>query len=123
VLLALALSGCALASGRPKTVQVTRQDQGRTVNAVRGGTLVVILEGNPTTGYVWSLESGDDAVLPLQGDYAFTPDSTLAGAGGKLTFTFVASSPGQATLVFAYRRPWEPRDPKAETFTVTVNVK
>lgn len=107
-----------------KSVTVTKADNGQTIEVAKGGTLVVVLEGNPgSTGYVWGLESGNDAVLKPQGDYGFTGTSNVPGAGGKFEFKFTAASTGSVTLQFANRRPWEPSDSKAETFSVTVNVK
>ena len=108
-----------------KPVNVTKADNGKTINAARGDTVVVLLEGNPgSTGYVWGLETGNDAVLKPQGDYKFTPSSSgMIGASGKFEFKFTAASAGTATLKFANKRPWELNDPKAETFSVTVTVK
>ncbi|MCI0475720.1 MAG: DUF333 domain-containing protein, partial [Anaerolineales bacterium] len=108
-----------------KPVSVTKAENGKTVEVAKGGTLVVTLEGNPgSTGYSWGLESGNDAVLKPQGDYKFTAStSNLIGAPGKFEFKFTAASAGTATLKFANKRPWELNDPKAETFSVTVNVK
>jgi predicted secreted protein len=108
-----------------KPVNVTKAENGKTVQVAKGGTLVVTLEGNPgSTGYSWGLESGNDAVLKPQGDYKFTASqSNLIGAPGKFEFKFTAASAGTATLKFANKRPWELNDPKAETFSVTVDVK
>ncbi len=108
-----------------KATAVTKADNGKTIQVAVGGTLVVTLEGNPgSTGYLWGLEAGNDAVLKPQGDYKFTAStSNLIGAGGKFEFKFTAASAGAATLKFANKRPWELNDPKAETFSVTVNVK
>jgi len=104
---------------------VTKADNGKTVQVEKGGTLIVTLEGNPgSTGYSWGLESGNDAVLRPQGNFTFTaPASNLIGAPGKFEFKFTAASAGTATLKFANKRPWELNDPKAETFSVIVNVK
>jgi len=108
-----------------KPVAVTKADNGKTVQVEKGGTLIVTLEGNPgSTGYSWGLESGNDAVLKPQGNFTFTaPASNLIGAPGKFEFKFTAASAGTATLKFANKRPWELNDPKAETFSVIVNVK
>lgn len=108
-----------------KPVAVTKADNGKTIQAALGSTVVVTLEGNPgSTGYLWGLESGNDAVLKPQGDFTFTAStSNLIGAPGKFEFKFTAASAGSATLKFANKRPWELNDPKAETFSVTVNVK
>ena len=106
------------------TLQVAAKDNGKTLEIAKGGTVVVTLEGNPgSTGYLWGLEAGNDAVLKPAGDYKFTSTSNMPGAGGKFEFRFTAAGAGTATLKFANKRPWELNDPKAETFSVTVNVK
>lgn len=107
-----------------KPVTVTQADNGKTVEVAKGGTLIVILEGNPgSTGYAWGLEAGNEAILKSQGDPRFTTTSNLPGAPGTFEFKFTAVSVGTATLKFVNKRPWEPNDPNVQTFSVTVNVK
>jgi predicted secreted protein len=119
----VALSACG-GQAAPNQLQLTKQDNGKTVDLAKGGTLKVTLEGNPTTGYLWGLLSGNDAVLKPQGDYTFKTDNpNLVGAGGKFTFEFQAVGTGTAQLQFSNARPWETGVPPVETFTVTVNVK
>jgi putative hemolysin/predicted secreted protein len=107
-----------------KPIIVTKAENGKTIEIAKGSTLVVTLQGNPgSTGYLWGLEAGNDTVLKPQGDYKFTSTSNMPGASGTFEFRFTAASAGSATLKFANKRPWELNDPKAETFSVTVNVK
>jgi inhibitor of cysteine peptidase len=120
-LLLASLSACARAA--PHRVQVTEQDNGKTVTIARGGSLEITLGGNPTTGYLWVLEEGDDSILKSQGDYIFKSDSTLVGSGGKFTYAFKAAEHGQATLTLVYRRPWEQRAPSDKSFSITVSVE
>ena len=106
------------------TLQVAAKDNGKSFDLVKGGTVVVTLEGNPgSTGYLWGLESANDAVLKPAGDYKFTSTSNMPGAGGKFEFKFTAASAGTATLKFANKQPWNLNDPQAQTFSVTINVK
>jgi len=123
LLVLLALSACGGTSA-PNQVQVTDQDAGKSFDLAKGGTLEVVLTGNPTTGYVWGLKSGNEAALKPATDYTFKPDNTnLVGSGGKFTFKFQAAGAGTAKLVFVNARPWEANDQTAQTFEVTVNVK
>ena len=108
---------------KSSSMQLSKADNGKIVQVAQGGTVEVMLEGNPgSTGYLWALESGNDAVLKPQGEYQFTSTSNLPGAGGKFSFKFTAASAGSATLKFANKQPWNLNDPKAETFAVTVQV-
>ena len=89
------------------------------------------LQGNPTTGYMWTLTNVDainsSAVTPVEknGEFGtFKPDlhqKGMVGVGGIFEFTFKA---GDATnelipIEFAYKRAWEQENGK----TVTVKVQ
>lgn len=105
-------------------LQLTKPDNGKSFELVKGGTLEVVLEGNPgSTGYSWVLESGNAAVLKQQGEASFQAGTNMLGAPGKFTFKFDAVGAGTAQLKFANKRTWEPNDPNAEKFSVTVSVK
>ncbi len=112
-----------------KPVSLTKADNGKTIQAALGGIVEVVLEGAPgSTGYAWSLASGNDKVLKPQFDPAkpldqYQPGAAMPGAPGKFVYKFLAVSAGSATLKFVNKQAWVQDDPKAETFTVTVNVK
>lgn len=120
VVLALAATGCN--QSPPATVTLGAKDDGRTITLKSGGTLIIELEGNPTTGFSWEVQAVDDAVLAPQGDPQYTASETgLVGSGGVFTFTFKAASKGETTLQLVYHRSWEKVAP-ADTFDVTVVV-
>jgi inhibitor of cysteine peptidase len=101
-----------------------KADNGKRYEFYKGSTIRISLEGNPTTGYLWGLlpETVNDLVLKPSADYSFSPDSpALTGSGGTFVFDFMAANPGEAKLVFGYRRSWE-SDPPAETWSITVKV-
>ncbi len=105
-------------------LQLTKQDNAKSFDLGKGGALEIVLEGSPgSTGYSWVLESGNAAVLKPLGDASFQSGASMPGAPGKFTFKFEAVGAGAAQLKFANKRPWEPNDPNAEKFSVTVNVK
>ncbi|MBN1630348.1 MAG: protease inhibitor I42 family protein [Thermoleophilia bacterium] len=105
------------------TLTLDEEDNGTTVAVKPGDTIDVILEGNPTTGYGWSVDLSDEdaAILEQVGEPSYVPDSGLIGAGGTYTFTFRALAAGDATLALHYSRVWE-SVPPLETFSVTVAV-
>jgi inhibitor of cysteine peptidase len=118
--LALTATGCSPTP--PATVTLGAQDDGRTITLKSGDTLIIELEGNPTTGFSWEVEAVDDAILALQGDAQYTASETgLVGSGGVFTFTFRAASKGQTPLQLVYHRSWENVAPE-DTFEVTVVV-
>ena len=95
----------------------TLQPEGVTANpgggayVVRSGApLVIGLDGDLTTGYVWELQRSSGAPLLLAGGSDFTPaplPDGMLGVADTTTFRFRALEPGVATLEFAYRRPLE----------------
>ena len=99
------------------------QDNGTTVALKPGDTVAIVLEGNPTTGYGWTVDLSDEdaAILEQVGEPSYVPDSGLIGAGGTYTFTFRALAAGDATLALHYSRAWE-SVPPLKTFSVTVAV-
>lgn len=117
----LIAAGCTSNGKETKTIGAS--DAGKTIGLTVGDTLEVTLEGNPTTGYSWEAASFDTAVLKQVGEPAFTPVSTLVGAGGQVTLRFEAVDSGQTTLQIIYHRPWETGVAPAQTFQVTVQVE
>lgn len=95
-------------------------DDGAVVEAVVGEQIVLELEGNATTGWVWEVTSADAAVLIQAGvpDYAVSSDAD--GAGGTYTFRFDVVGPGQTELVLQYFPSWEEPSPASGRFIVTV---
>ena len=107
-----------------QTVTVTDQDNGKDIDLTSGGTLVVKLNSNPSTGYSWAVV-GDPAPLKLQKTFFHknTASAKVVGAPGVQVFRFTANSAGMATLNLNYRRSWEYTVPPAKTFGVRVNVR
>ena len=118
-LLLTALSACSPA----KEVKLDAGDDGSQVELDAGQTLVVNLEGNPTTGYTWEAAELDEQVLRQVGETEFKPESDAIGAGGVQTLSFETANSGQTTLNLVYHRPWEADVEPAETFSVQVVVR
>ena len=105
-------------------LNLTEADEGGAFELQRiSDQLVVVLEGNPTTGYMWEVEGVDESILQQIDDADFLPDSDALGAGGKLVLHFRAMSMGQTTLRLVYHRPWEEDVEPLKTFTVNVAVR
>jgi inhibitor of cysteine peptidase len=75
-----------------------------------GAATVVQFPENPSTGYSWRIDedasAGLDHVEIVDGGH--TRGASMPGAPGTHRWTIRAVSPGQATVVFDYQRPWEP---------------
>jgi len=116
ILSALIFTGC----GPAKEVKLDANDNGRQIDLQKGQTLVITLESNPTTGFMWEVVELDESILRQMGEAEFQPESEALGAGGTETFRFQAMSPGQAALKLVYHRPWEEDVDPLETFSPQV---
>jgi inhibitor of cysteine peptidase len=103
-------------------LDLTERDNGRSVSAAVGETISLTLAGNPTTGYTWELADIDRAVLAPDPAPSFAADSSLTGAGGKVTFRFIARKAGSSAVNLSYRRPWETGVPPLRSVALTVAV-
>lgn len=105
-------------------VNLTKADDGGTAELPGiGGQLVVVLEGNPSTGFNWLVEVVDESILRRVGDPDFLADDPrLVGSGGKVALRFEGVGAGQTALRLVYRRPWENDVAPLEIFEVTVTV-
>lgn len=117
------LSACAAkSSSGASTTKLTEADAGRSIELRVGDKLEVTLPGNPTTGFQWEVEAGDEAILRQIGEPEFEPSSSAVGSAGKVTLRFEAVGAGQMGLKLIYHRTFEQTTPPAQTFEVTVVV-
>jgi len=118
----LCLVACA---SLPKEVSVDESYSGKEVALAVGGSLIVTLDSNATTGFEWELtEISDEAVLGLESSEFQPPEDTgVVGAPGKEIWTFNALKKGESCISMEYSQPWEGGTKAAETFDLTVVVK
>lgn len=91
---------------------LTEDDHGAHATLRFGDRLLVVLGGNPTTGYKWSNTLlYEYAPLREIGEVEFRPDSDLVGSGGLFLFRYEAVGVGPQAFRFAYQRPWESVEP------------
>ena len=114
------LSACAGPGGASVTLRET--DVGRTIDLKRGDKLIVELEGNPTTGFSWTMADLESDVLKAEGEPEFSADPGMVGGSGTFTFTFAAARSGTMLLKLLYHQAWDKETPPAKTFDVTVTV-
>src|SRR5258708_27399898 len=80
-------------------VIATEVSNGKTIAVAKGDSLVISLESNPSTGYVWQVGKNDNAILKLAGQPAFHPSTDrMLGASGRQLFKFEATSAGSDAL-------------------------
>ena len=109
-----------------KQIEVTSSDNGKNLKVKVGEQIVVVLEGNPSTGYIWEAKDLDASMIQQVGETEFKSSNSnpgFAGAGGTLTLKFRALKVGTTSLTLVYHRPWETDVKPISSFVITINVK
>jgi predicted secreted protein len=101
---------------------LTNPDAGRTVVVDSGDKIVVRLEENRTTAYLWQVEQLDPGVLELVSDEYQTAAGSGIGGGGERKLVFRAINSGTSPLRLKSVRQWEPDNPSS-SFSVTIEVR
>ncbi len=109
-----------------KPLGLTRFDDESTLSVVEGRPIVVILPGNPSTGYRWQLADTSGNALRPAGEGLYYPrphPPGWVGGGGTFAFLFEAVRPGTTTVRLHYmRRSARDKQPH-RTFEFTAEVR
>jgi inhibitor of cysteine peptidase len=100
---------------------LTKADAGRIVPVNSGDTIVLRLEENPTTGYLWKVEQLDSRVLELM-SAEYQAAGGGIGGGGTRKMIFRAKEAGASQLLLKCVRQWEPDNPLG-VFSIMVEVR
>lgn len=85
-------------------------------------SVMIVLEENGSTGYLWNVSVSDENVVKLTDEETYnTAPEGLVGAPVTKVFTFDAVAAGEATLELAYARNWEDGAIRTLKFDVTVD--
>lgn len=102
-------------------IRLTREDNGKTIEAPLDATLLLSLPENPATGYTWAVDMQDrDAMQMLESTYQPGGDLT-PGRGGQRVFRFGILQAGTVQLRLKHWRAWEGDKSIVERFEVTVH--
>jgi|GEM_PF-7012893 len=91
-------------------------DNHRSLNFEKGDTIVIRLPANASTGYSWTVQHTDAAILLPIGKPAYVGSGNKPGAGGTTTFKFKTVGNGKVLLTLVYKRPFGPKEPAAQTW-------
>jgi inhibitor of cysteine peptidase len=114
---------CSACNSPLQEMALSSRDNGRQIQIGQGQTLAISLPGNPSTGYLWQVDTVDDQVLAQTKAMTFTPASEEVGASGLQTFHFQAIRSGEILLRLVYRRPWEKKAEPLKAFSIQVSVR
>jgi inhibitor of cysteine peptidase len=102
---------------------LTQADNGKSVTIGPGETVRISLDENPSTGFRWALEQGNDEILELLTSDYIQGSGPGVGGGGKRVWKFTAKKSGDARLVMKRWRTWEGDKSTVERLEVTIHVK
>jgi len=109
-----------------KEIQLTSDDNGKTVKVAADGMVLLALDSNATTGFSWTgAEKVDRNILKLEKeDYLENAHPAgMVGVGGKTVIVYRALKPGKAKIDLVYMQPWEPDSKFNTNYSVTVEVE
>eukprot|EP00455_Lapot_gusevi_P009133 TRINITY_DN14077_c0_g1_i1.p1 TRINITY_DN14077_c0_g1~~TRINITY_DN14077_c0_g1_i1.p1 ORF type:complete len:129 (-),score=31.05 TRINITY_DN14077_c0_g1_i1:125-511(-) len=92
----------------------------QTLNIDPADTILVTLEGTPSTGYSWSVNATSSAIAKnvLHMDGSSVTD--VPPNNFSFNFTTISKDAGTYDVEFDYRKPWERGQPPAQIATLSV---
>lgn len=102
-------------------MKLTEKDSGRTVELRTGDELEITVPGNPTTGYVWEVNSLDPTLLKQDNSLFLHADKSI-GSGGLEVIKLHAIGEGRGELKLIYHRPFEKNKLPIKTFEVSFKI-
>jgi inhibitor of cysteine peptidase len=100
----------------------TQADDGKTTALARGTHFLVVLPENGSTGYRWSVDHVDTAIVAERGSQFSAGRSIAPGATGERQFAFEAKQVGATELILGLRQPWDPDGVPDQRFSLSVRV-
>jgi predicted secreted protein len=101
-------------------IRVTEENNGGLAELGEDQVLVISLESNPSTGYLWEVAEISKNALHQVGTTEFEQTSPLLGAPGKQILRFRPVGAGRSNLKLVYHRPWEKGVDPAREFSIQV---
>ena len=102
-------------------IVIRQADAGQYFTARTGDMIEVILEENPSTGYLWKVTEIDRNILDSLESSFFSGGDTIVGKSGTRKFQFEVKAPGETVISFRLNRPWENEADAIEQFQVTIH--
>lgn len=125
----IALVGTASACMKPKTLEddMPKEEvtvETKVVEIQLGQNLEIVLEGNATTGYLWSFSSEFDPMMMEFVEQKTLRDENkdIVGSPENNIWIFKAIKAGQANATLVYKRPWEENVEPIKTMNYQVTI-
>ena len=103
-----------------KEVHLTIKDDGSAMEIAIGTIVIISLEGNPSTGFSWTIDSIDQTILKnIQSNFDSASGASI-GSNGKFIFRFQCLKKGDGKISLKYWRHWEGDTSVTKRFEVKV---
>ena len=104
--------------------ELTEEDAGSILRLKYGETLRIVLNSNPSTGYVWGQDGTPDSdiIRLFNSQFLKSENTNIAGAPGKQEFIYKVVGYGETGIRLSLKRPWEKVPPTA-TFQLRIAVE
>ncbi|HOI24144.1 MAG TPA: protease inhibitor I42 family protein [Caldisericia bacterium] len=129
MVLLIALVGTASACMKPKALEddMPKEEvtvETKVVEIQLGQNLEIVLEGNATTGYLWSFSSEFDPLMMEFVEQKTLRDESkdIVGSPENNIWIFKAIKAGQANATLVYKRPWEENVEPLKTMNYQVTI-
>ena len=125
VFVLLLFAGFASAQGPgPKTVVITKEDNGKEITVPKGAIFEVRLEHAGGTGYLWEMVEPDETHLRvLESTEIPLKDERVLGGPLLKTWKIKAVKVGQADLKVLLYRSWEGTEKAVDSLHVKIRIK
>ena len=98
-------------------------NDGQTFFMTKEDEVVISLNSNATTGYMWEIADINTQVISEKRKSDYLVQSQKLGAPGIQVFYFIATGAGYSDINFVYRRSWESDTPPLKKYSVKIQVK
>ncbi len=102
---------------------IEKKDHKKTFVGKRNDVVIIRLEENISTGYIWEVEKLDNNIVELlETDHNAEPADSQVGGSGTRSIGFRLVSSGDKKIRVRLRRQWDPEDEAIDNFEVTIKV-
>lgn len=90
------------------------------VGADKNQSNVILLKGNPSTGYDWEYSESKTGIIEISLTQQYLGDDNIVGAPSLYRYELSAVKDGKLTLTFEYKRSWEKKAIEKIKYSVEV---
>lgn len=107
-----------------KPMLFTTSDANSTASVKIGKPFQIVLECQPSTGYVWQV-TGIDKALVKMGLIQYRPKTNLLGGVEEQIISFTALKKGKLQLELQHKRPWVKKitSQKLKSFILNIDIE